>query len=152
MLLCVLLPVQLLGGEDNSTVKVADLGCASRFHTPDTADWWVARPIGTPAYLAPEQTLGGPYLGPPADAWSLGVCLFQLATRELPFKGQGIMGLYAAIANDALPEEPLNNLKNPELSGLIRALLDKDPESRLTLKQAAVHPWLRSHGFGSSHK
>ncbi len=139
-----------MGGEGNLTVKVSDLGCASRFSSPDASTWWIdARPAGTPSYLSPEQTTGSPYLGPPADVWSLGVCLFQLATRELPFEGEGILGLYDAIANSELPGHLLDKLPS-ELAGLLRAMLEKNPASRITVEQAIAHPWLRKYGLGPS--
>src|SRR5205823_2228789 len=40
--------------------------------------------VGTPAFMAPEQVLGG-YLGPAADVWGIGLVLFEAATGVQPF-------------------------------------------------------------------
>eukprot|EP00873_Tetraselmis_striata_P025650 jgi/Tetstr1/445914/TSEL_033543.t1 len=137
----------LLGGPHGRTVKVADLGCASRFDPSTTPpfDWWVTnRPAGTPAYLAPEQTTEQPYLGPPADVWALGVCLFQLASGRLPFQANSIIGLYAAIAgHETSPVEDLVGTVSPELEDLLRRMLSKAHSDRISVPDMLEHAWLR---------
>lgn len=47
----------------------------------------MTRSIGTDTYMAPEQCLPqelGP-VGPPADVWGLGACMFRALTGERPF-------------------------------------------------------------------
>ena len=41
---------------------------------------------GTPYYIAPE-VLTGVY-GHACDIWSMGVCLYQILTGDLPFTGE----------------------------------------------------------------
>jgi serine/threonine protein kinase len=136
----------LLGGHGGRCVKVADLGCAVRFPADlPPADWWVTnRPAGTPAYLAPEQTTEAPYLGPPADVWAMGVCLFQLASGRLPFHGDSIIGLYDAIAKcggDGGPVQELVGEVSPPLEDLLRGMLRKEAAERLDLSEVMDHPW-----------
>jgi hypothetical protein len=68
--------------------KVMDFGLAreaqetlSRLTMTNTA--------GTPAYMAPEQHLGRPAAS--SDVYALGVCLYEMATGELPFKGPDLL-------------------------------------------------------------
>mmetsp|Transcript_19107 Transcript_19107/g.53257 ORF Transcript_19107/g.53257 Transcript_19107/m.53257 type:complete len:407 (-) Transcript_19107:254-1474(-) len=137
----------LLGGRDQKTVKVADLGCANRFTEGDQGRWWVSnRPSGTPAYLAPEQTSEEPYLGCPADVWSLGVSIFQVGCKRMPFRGDSILGLYQAIAHDPLPDpKALGVALSDGLIDLLSRMLEKDPACRATLQQVMDHRWFDGH-------
>src|SRR3984957_11607627 len=63
-------------GED-FTLKVLDFGiarAAADVHATGTAA------LGTPLWMAPEQTSRGPHIGPPTDVWALGLIAFYLLT------------------------------------------------------------------------
>ncbi|MCK6552093.1 serine/threonine protein kinase, partial [Myxococcota bacterium] len=113
---------------DEPVVKVLDFGIAklgsNTLSTPTSVP-------GTPAYMSPEQVLGGDVDGR-SDLYSLGVILFQLVTGELPFRGPSdpetlYMHAYQAPPDvRALAKTPLSDA----FVRVIRRALEKDPTRR----------------------
>lgn len=117
-----------------------DLGLA-RITTPELVSSGSGRPsvslpeagaiVGTLAYLAPEQARGGP-VDERADLYAVGVILFELLTRRVPFTGSDYVVLKGHVEVDA----PRPSLVAPaagiseELDGLVLRALAKDPDQR----------------------
>ncbi len=85
--------------------------------------------IGTLTYMSPEQARGEE-LDQRTDIWSLGVILYEILARRLPFEGDTDTALVAAIQNDTPP--PLAETKSlpPGLPRVIHRALAKDPRRR----------------------
>jgi len=86
--------------------------------------------VGTAAYMAPEQALGGE-VDHRADQFSLGVMLHEMLTGQRPFHGPTMVALLRAIQLD--PPRPLR-ASRPDLpvaleSAISRAL-EKRPQDR----------------------
>ncbi|HXY32725.1 MAG TPA: serine/threonine-protein kinase, partial [Planctomycetaceae bacterium] len=74
---------------------IMDFGLARQTGPGDIRLTQTGSIIGTPAYMSPEQVEGEPdNIGPPTDQYGLGVILYELLTRELPFRGSvmAVMG------------------------------------------------------------
>jgi hypothetical protein len=86
--------------------------------------------VGTPSYMAPEQSRAGA-LDARADLFSLGCVLYRMTTGRLPFTGADVLSVLASLAMD-IPPAPrtLNPALPPDLSDLIVGLLAKDPANR----------------------
>jgi serine/threonine protein kinase/CheY-like chemotaxis protein len=82
--------------------------------------------LGTPAYLAPEQAMGGA-LGPWTDIYGLGVVLYELLTGDKPFPGgnhQAIVFKHLHTAPPALPAQVA------AFQPVLDRMLAKDPAER----------------------
>ncbi|WP_091159614.1 serine/threonine-protein kinase [Geodermatophilus africanus] len=87
--------------------------------------------IGSPAYMAPERA-HGERPGPAADLWSLGATLWTAVEGRPAFaRGEPMATLMAVVAEDV--PQPAN--AGP-LEPVLRGLLAKDPDTRMTAEQA----------------
>ena len=80
-------------------VKIVDFGVAQRIHNDRTQ---ILGTFGSPRYMAPEQAMDDAVTHQ-ADLYSLGVAMYELLTRRLPFEAQGFSSLIYKI----LTEEPV---------------------------------------------
>jgi len=109
-------------------VKIADFGLARlEGVTKLTVEGAL---MGTPDYMSPEQAESLP-LDQRSDIFSLGVILYELITRRLPFPGRDTRAVLRAITEHE--PEPLARYKAGVSDGLQRMInraLDKDVETR----------------------
>jgi predicted DNA-binding transcriptional regulator YafY/tRNA A-37 threonylcarbamoyl transferase component Bud32 len=93
--------------------------------------------VGTIRYMSPEQARGEA-VGSPSDIFSLGICLYELATGRHPFESDSRIGALRAIRSDTPPPPRGFNLEVPEaLEALIQRMLDKDPRQRPAAQEVA---------------
>ena len=86
--------------------------------------------IGTPAYMAPEQWIGGDIDGR-ADIYSLGIMLYQLLAGTVPFTAPTSEGLMRQHLEMVVPPLTTHRLDLPAgFEAVIQTALAKDPERR----------------------
>jgi serine/threonine protein kinase len=87
--------------------------------------------VGTVSYMAPEQARGE-RVDSRSDLFSLGVVLYEMATRRSAFAAQTTALTFDAILNrQPPPSRSINPDVPPGLDSIISRLLAKDPASRL---------------------
>ncbi len=126
-------------------VKVLDFGIAKAVHetsseTPTALT--VANLIhGTPAFIAPEQALGGTDVDARADIYSTGCVAYWLLTGQLVFTADTALKLLLAHAHTP-PEAPSSRTGipvPPDLDALVLSCLAKDREQRPESARDLLH-------------
>lgn len=117
--------------------KIADFGCCAMVTALEPTRNTIC---GTMDYLAPEMIDQQPH-DHRVDVWAVGVLLYEMLVSSAPFKARSQLDALRRIVNVDLRCPCFLDARAAEL---IRALLQKEPEMRLTLAQAAQHVFIRS--------
>ena len=130
-------------------VKVLDFGLAKFTDRPIEADQEAptramvntdpGTVMGTVGYMSPEQARGQA-TDARTDIWSLGVVIYQMVTRHLPFEGSSNSDVIAAILGKEPPPIARYAREVPEaLEWIVTKALTKDPDERYqTAKEMMV--------------
>jgi serine/threonine protein kinase len=131
----------LLNGEPGAsatggTIKILDMGLA-RFRPGQgeeesgSALTGIGAVVGTPDYIAPEQSLESHEVDIRADLYSLGCTFYFLLTGQPPFSGgTGIAKLLRHQLEEPTPVTSLRSDVPAEVAGVVRRLLVKKPADR----------------------
>lgn len=113
------------------SLKVIDFGLAKlsdeRWDITGSGDI-----LGTPAYMAPEQTLGKPIpANPTIDVYGLGTILYELLTGQAPFEASTSTMLLTKVARDT-PQRPrkIHSETPTALERICMKCLEKMPQDR----------------------
>lgn len=129
---------------DNGTVVLIDFGLSRNLQLPDLIGEEFDSPVGTGAYVAPEQVRRGRN-DPRSDIFGLGVILYVLATGEYPFgQPERESEWRRRLWRDPFPPRWWNKDVAPWLQEIILRCLEINPDARYEtaaqLRFALQHP------------
>lgn len=131
---------------EEADLKIVDFGLSKIIGPQETS----LDPFGTLSYVAPEVLLQKPY-GKEVDLWSLGVIMYLLLSRVLPFDDEDDR----EIARQTIYEppdfsfHPWEKVSN-EGKDLCKKLLEKSRHKRPQLEEVLNHKWFAE--FADIHK
>jgi serine/threonine-protein kinase len=128
----------------DGTVKVLDFGLAKLVEStidgdrsdPLSTETWAGTVLGTPGYMAPEQTLGKP-VDKRADLWAFGCVVFEMLTGQRAFAGDTRSRIVVHTLEHEVDWSTLPANTPSTLRTLLRRCLEKDPKQRLDSAAAA---------------
>ncbi|CAE6945216.1 CPK3 [Symbiodinium natans] len=129
----------------DNVLKIIDFGIAAHFEASRHSVASFSSKVGTPYYVAPEVLPGFARYSEKVDCWSAGVVMYILLSGIFPFKGEGTKATLnkVKLAKITFPPEAFQGVSKPAKE-LIKKLLQKSPEQRLSAKEALKDPWVTS--------
>ncbi|TBU30633.1 Pkinase-domain-containing protein [Dichomitus squalens] len=121
----------------HKNIKVADFGMA----VWQGAGNMLNTACGSPHYAAPEVIKGEAYDGTAADIWSCGVILYALLVGRLPFDDEDLPVLLEKVKAGRFT---IPNEVDARAHNLIRRMLEKDVNRRITIPEILRHPFYKS--------
>jgi serine/threonine protein kinase/CRP-like cAMP-binding protein len=144
---------------DKDRVKIADFGAAV-FTGTQAAEGSreVLTAGGTPAFMAPEiykitRGDGGDdderraystVYSTKVDVWGLGATLYNMVVGQPPWMADNELELAETVRNMELTYPDNTQYIDPYLKNLLSRLLDKNPETRLSMDMVYTHDWVTS--------
>ena len=129
----------LLTDEEYLWIKIIDFGTAKIFEKNKKE----RAIVGSAYYIAPE-VLNQDY-NEKCDTWSVGVILYMFLTGHAPFDGKNNEEIIHSIRTKNLDNlDKKLSKRSPEVTDLVKGLLEKDTKKRLSAKDALNHIWFKT--------
>jgi serine/threonine protein kinase len=115
---------------------VGDFGLAKNLFSADATLTIDGQIVGTPAYMAPEQTrAGGHPITAASDVYALGVMLYELMTHRRPFTGELESIFHQIRSEEPVPPRKIDPAIPHDLETICLKAMSKRPEERYASAQ-----------------
>ena len=133
----ILVKYQNKNDKTNYIIKLCDYGVSKKL---EMTKGLLSRIVGTMNFMAPEILFKNDKFDLKCDLWSLGIIIYYLYFGVNPF-GEYEIAYYHNIKNEGQEDFDFSN--NKDFDDLIRKLLIKDPEKRISWEDFFNHPFLK---------
>jgi serine/threonine protein kinase len=137
-----------------NVIKVMELGISKNLPSDkgsgETRSPAADGPLGSIAYMSPEQISQPTTVGFASDIWSLGVICYELLTHALPFEGENPLALLGQILTK--PPFPLRDRRAAVPNDLVRVIkrcLQRSPVDRYSSVEELAQAFEQVHGRNS---
>lgn len=123
-------------------IKIADFGSSCVFHLQwESCLHKVKGLCGSSPYIAPEEYEDGEYDGQSVDLWSIGIVLFTMLFRELPWESaQSSNPNYSKyLETGHIPQ--VETLEILDLKNVLYRLLERNPTKRIKIGELMSLQW-----------
>jgi serine/threonine protein kinase len=140
-------------------VKVLDFGLVTELKPTVSSVTMADVPVGTPAFMAPEQLGGDGPMDARTDLYGLGSVAFWMLTGRLVFEAAALHTLLAQLVTKPAPSPSAvrGEAIPPALEALVLRCLAKEPDDRPGTAEemlevleplAATYPWTAADAMG----
>ena len=120
----------------NFIPKLSDYGFSKDLNESN----YTATHLGTPATMAPEIMMNLPY-DSKSDLWSIGVMMYQLHFKTLPYPGFSEQQILKRIQNNYPRKQP----NDENFKDLLNKIFVLDPKKRISWEDYFNHPFFKSN-------
>jgi serine/threonine-protein kinase ULK2 len=130
-------PQNILLSSDEKTIKLTDFNFARELYENELAQTL----CGSPLYMAPEIIKKNEY-GNKSDLWSVGLILYEMVYGINPY----IDSINTVDLLEKINTRVINysNKVSKDCNSLIKSLIEKDPDKRLSWEELFVDNWLQT--------
>lgn len=140
------------GADGADVVKVVDFGVAKQTQAGADSNTLTQQGmvLGTPQYMSPEQLLGEP-LDARSDLYSLGVVVYQMLVRAMPFEGGTPQNqMMRRLVEDPKPLRLLNPNLSPQIEAVVMRTLARNVNDRYATTVQFVTDLERAANLGTA--
>lgn len=115
--------------DENLNVKIIDYGLSKIIDFSSITS--TGTQIGSPLYMSPEQLKDSKHIDYRADIYALGIILYEMLTKNIPYKAATLPELLLKILNDPIiPPKQYNSNISDGLESIIFKATSKEPYAR----------------------